>query len=457
MLSSLSLSLDVVRLNSVPFGVVRHFDTETFAFDCEGKTSVANALTALFPMFGHTQSDDVKSRKTAPTFQRNITELLKKNDVVVADRYVFFLIRNRSFSEYALLVNRNNHLTQHREGIRAAALASRSTGGLMPIRLVALNWSLNALPLSTIHRLCATRVVARGENHQSLRPSTKISHEDIIWQFISGAEELGDKEVDSVIEMDVASESLESSVRTAVDKLIPLLQKWVAPPSGAESWMRPSEQEIQDACDVARGYKVALKKDDGSLRGAPAARYYAFLPEIDVTSVVDSVLSSSTPTSPPFDINSFWSELKSSNRLTKRPHITIAHKLNLPQDQALWDASAAIDRNKANPPLFNFKLGTLLCDGQVMSVTVIVNEPTAATSDSVAGDDADERVKFLDLIPDYKMKQFHITVGTKEDSIKAIEGGNLVARWKAGDTGIIAIPLNDKTIEIVGRVRGLAG
>lgn len=48
---------------------------------------MANALTALFPMFGHTQSDDVKAKKTAPTFQKNITDLLKSKDVVIADRY----------------------------------------------------------------------------------------------------------------------------------------------------------------------------------------------------------------------------------------------------------------------------------------------------------------------------------------------------------------------------------
>ena len=50
-----------------------------------GKTAASVALARLFG-FGHTQSDDIKSKKTASTFQRNIVELLKTHDVVIADR-----------------------------------------------------------------------------------------------------------------------------------------------------------------------------------------------------------------------------------------------------------------------------------------------------------------------------------------------------------------------------------
>jgi tRNA ligase len=53
--------------------------------DLLGKTLIGVALSKLFGM-GHTQSDDVTTKKTAPTFLKNIVELLKKNDVVYADR-----------------------------------------------------------------------------------------------------------------------------------------------------------------------------------------------------------------------------------------------------------------------------------------------------------------------------------------------------------------------------------
>lgn len=52
-----------------------------------GKTLIGLVLARLFG-FGHTQSDDVTAKKTAPTFLKNISELLKKHDVVYADRYL---------------------------------------------------------------------------------------------------------------------------------------------------------------------------------------------------------------------------------------------------------------------------------------------------------------------------------------------------------------------------------
>lgn len=50
-----------------------------------GKTSVAVALAHLF-RFGHTQSDDVQAKRSAPTFIKNVVNLLKQQDVVIADR-----------------------------------------------------------------------------------------------------------------------------------------------------------------------------------------------------------------------------------------------------------------------------------------------------------------------------------------------------------------------------------
>lgn len=50
-----------------------------------GKTMLGIALGRLFG-FAHTQNDDIKQKKTAATFMKNIVELLKKNDVVYCDR-----------------------------------------------------------------------------------------------------------------------------------------------------------------------------------------------------------------------------------------------------------------------------------------------------------------------------------------------------------------------------------
>jgi hypothetical protein len=44
------------------------------------------ALADLFH-FGHTQSDDVRAKKAGPAFVRNVKELLRDHEVVIADRY----------------------------------------------------------------------------------------------------------------------------------------------------------------------------------------------------------------------------------------------------------------------------------------------------------------------------------------------------------------------------------
>ncbi len=50
-----------------------------------GKTSVSVALSHIFG-FGHTQSDDVHAKKSAPAFLKNVVKLLQSHDIVIADK-----------------------------------------------------------------------------------------------------------------------------------------------------------------------------------------------------------------------------------------------------------------------------------------------------------------------------------------------------------------------------------
>ena len=63
-----------------------------------GKTAVSVALSHLFG-FGHTQSDDIQAKKAAPVFINKVTNLLKKNDVVIADKWVICYAA-RFFSQF---------------------------------------------------------------------------------------------------------------------------------------------------------------------------------------------------------------------------------------------------------------------------------------------------------------------------------------------------------------------
>lgn len=57
-----------------------------YSFCFTGKTAVSVALTSLFD-FGHTQSDDIQAKKSAPAFIRNVVNLLEHHDIVIADKY----------------------------------------------------------------------------------------------------------------------------------------------------------------------------------------------------------------------------------------------------------------------------------------------------------------------------------------------------------------------------------
>ncbi len=52
-----------------------------------GKTAVSVALSHLFG-FGHIQGNDIQAKKPTPVFINKVTNLLKKHDVVIADKWV---------------------------------------------------------------------------------------------------------------------------------------------------------------------------------------------------------------------------------------------------------------------------------------------------------------------------------------------------------------------------------
>jgi tRNA ligase len=276
-------------------------------------------------------------------------------------------------------------------------------------------------------------------------------------------------EVDDVVEMDIQSDGLEDAVTTAAKGLVELI-------SGLEM---PQGANIEEACEVARGYKVSVRKEDGggrTIKKAPI-RYYAFLPEFKIEDVIKDTLAIASGYSGDKDISNafnFWKQLEEGKRLNVRPHITIAHVRNLPESQAVWDACVKLDTLLSSPPapsdpshaqppptsnLFGFRLGTLLCDGNAMSVTVedVRPQPTGSPDAELRSETHQPHQDFLDALPDEVKSKLHITIGTKDESVKAIQGGLLVTRWKNGDKSVIAIPVRSQNGIAVGRLRGMVG
>lgn len=358
------------------------------------------ALVHLFG-FGHTQSDDVKAKKPAPQFIRNAIALLKDHDVVIADK--------------------NNHLQQHRRQLREATAAMDP-----PVRLLALNWSLDK-PQAIIHRVCGDRVVRRGDNHQSLLPDQEKKHEDVIWQFIRNAEELSEDEVDAVQNIDIES-SLEDMLNIAVDACVRIL--------GLE---RPSAAAVAEALNVARGYTPSNRKSADEKKKAKQTqyRYWALLPEIDLESALASHLKTCD----------FWDDLVRGGRVTERPHITLTHINNRKDEDALWDHCQRL-HTLPSPPRFECKLGCILWNDRVMAVTVDDLVPHES-------DNAQVGAGFVSSLSPEVKGRLHITVGTKSADIPGVEAKAMVQNWRNGESSKEVSSVKLSGVTAMGRVKGM--
>ncbi|KAJ7304654.1 RNA ligase-domain-containing protein [Mycena albidolilacea] len=400
-----------------------------------GKTAVSVALAHIFG-FGHTQSDDVRAKKPATVFIKNVLGLLAKKgvDVVIADK--------------------NNHLTQHRTALRAA-VAGRSP----PVRLLALNWSLEGIPPATVHAVCASRIAARGENHQSLRPAEGAprEHEQVVWMFINKTEGLAEGEVDAVVEMPIVvggengeeprGEGLEEAVRRAVEGVAGVLELPV-----------PGEEKIREGVEKARGYAAQEKKpteekekEKDKKKKAKGPRYFGLLPDV----ALDTLLAGPVAQEP--SATALFEHLRKEKRVAVRPHVTVVHSKALEGAGAeagakeLWERCAALDTfqdaNKA--AVFACTLGHVVWNDRVMAVTV---------DDVRLESEADGRragAEFVSKLPEEVRKRLHITVGTRNASVAPVEGKTLIEAWRAGKTsnGIKSLALDG--VSAKAKIQGL--
>ena len=331
---------------------------------------------------------------------------------------------------------RNNHLRKHREALREAVVKIHS-----PVRLLALNWSLDQ-PRATILRVCGNRIFDRGDEHQTLR-ADKVGklHEDVIWRFMQDTEELSDSEVDASIDMNVG-EPLGSAVARAVDGCVEIL-----------GLKRPSQEQIDEAIAVAKGYAPATKKgtnrNEKSTKGATPPRYFGILAELDCEALIAPHMEKGGDT--PYNGKTFWCKLVNDKRITERPHITVVHQAGLPAAADLWEQCTALDR-LPGVPLFSFTLGHLVWNDRVMALTV---EDLELTKESDNDDDpGQEKHEFVSKLPAEVRDSLHITVGTLNADVPPYEAKGLVEAWRNGKrTGIGSLELDGFSAK--GRIKGL--
>ena len=386
----------------------RTFCVLIFSFNA-GKTSVSVALAHIFG-FSHSESDDVYSIKSL-SFNRDhdVYNLLRKHDVVIADRCVISL-HSRFLLNYSY--DSNNHLKVHRQSLRYET--SRLP---QPVRILALNWSLDQPP-AAIHRICSDRIQQRN------------SHEDLLWLFISTAEELTPSEVDNVVEMKLG-ESMEESVKRAVEGCVTVM--------GLEM---PSDEKIQEGLVKAKNY-VPVKKPEEKKK--PNVLSYVLFSTVNLEELLDRAFANEDQSN-----KDFWRQLKTDRRISKRPYITIVHIYERNTKSDLWNRCIALhEMSTGIPPLFKGTLSNVLWDGDFMAITVEDFDVASTSFESKEGH------KFVSNLRDDDRSRLHILVGTKHKDVQPLKAMTMVQKWRRGKNlhKIRSIKLDDLTV--YGRIKSL--
>ena len=412
-----------------------------------GKTVLAVALRELFG-FAHVQSDDVKNKKG---FLHNVEKAIGQHDVVFADK------NNHLFQQRDELIELVQRLSDPAQAVRPKKGHAAATAAVVPrIRTVALAWQLDRVPLNTLHRICADRIMERGERHQSLRADTagaagSRDHETILWRFLEqlqpfgsagsgeGSSGFGDAKFDRTVWLAV-SQSPEEALRQVVRELCPVLDLTM-----------PSDAAVRSALQTALAYDpdVKRKADTGSGAGAAGPRYYGVAVEMDLRALLDPLLGDRDS-----DAVALYSQLRAAKRITPRPHITLVHSTERERggDGAeRWARYAALSAS-GGAVEFRITLDRVVWDdGRCMALGV-----------------ADVQ---CDALPDLACLQGaswtpHITVGTAAPDIRPVEAGRAVreaaaasgagagagAGWRAG---LHVLRLAER-VHVLGRLAGMS-
>jgi len=281
--------------------------------------------------------------------------------------------------------------------------------------------------------------MSRGDNHQTLRADTTTKmHEDVIWQFITGTEELSNNEVDAVVEMDI-EDTLEQSFNKAIDGCVRIL-----------GVPRPSPDKIIDALEAVKTHAVTVKKPDEKKKRQEkfSPRFFGLLAEVDLEALIEKCMETESGLSK--ESNDFWSSLKANKRVTKRPHVTIVHQNSLPDDIELWKRCTSL-HHMPLPPLFKFKLGDIVWNDRVMAATVECLELETDTGENT--DSGQEGHVFVSQLSEDVRNRLHVTVGTRDSSVPPVEAKTLVETWRRGD-GEGQIQSLNFTQAVKGRIKG---
>ncbi|OWB72988.1 hypothetical protein B5S31_g2718 [[Candida] boidinii] len=425
-------SIDAIReeMKDLKFGdePTRYALVTVATIGC-GKTTTSLTLCNLFSNWGIIQNDNILP-PTKDKLVAGALELMIDKPVVILDKNNHkFVERKQIFDDFQ---NLNTIIPDKK------------------LKFVCLNFVDDSHD-ENLWNITENRILSRGDNHQSIRLSEGTHKATMIMKgFINRFQKLNtsrdpDNKFDLVIDLSVSEEN--SSLKNA-KKIINELHSYdpIAFPR------IPSDEEFETAFGQALTFKPTVRKviKDSSSKKTPKPTYYGIeiSPENDLPFLIDQLFEES----PQSDI-SFWDSLKKNERIQERFHVTLIHVASRKTDPGSWNKYNGtifkndlieLSKNDTNLRGKDFSLPCTKATADVSLIRLCWNNRLMCFEVKVSNI-KDGEGKSLDIEP--KNGYTHITIGTANESIKAVESGTLLSELH--DFGSVEGGSPIRTLEMV--------
>lgn len=392
-----------------------------------GKTTVGMALTHLFG-WGIVQNDNIQGKGRPAQMVSQLIAQLMERPVVISDR--------------------NNSERREREQIIADV--KRQNGDA---RLIALNYAHS--DIDEVRRVTRDRVLKRGDNHQTIQAASDEGKViGIMENFISrfqpcDPERMPDASFDTIIDLDPAQGS-RSNVEIVVNELHRKYPGLIPTLPSAEDMDEAVKAAIEDYSPILRhkipdrtGKNNQAKNNQlqaqKSAKPKPLEYMSVSVPAKDVTSTLETAFKNTPP-----EEQKMYRQLQQTRRVQPLFHVTLMHRASADQHSELWQHYKTLHTEKAASST-DGKVGE--CD--VMLESVVWDDRIMAIVVRLV--DTDDQWKCVNKVA-------HITVGTRDNTVKPKESNDLLARWlekgSGGTTGIGERPVEGRLV-LKGTVRGV--
>ncbi|KAK3390800.1 RNA ligase-domain-containing protein [Podospora didyma] len=384
-----------------------------------GKTTIGVALNRLFG-WGHIQNDNITGKNRPPRFTKALLDELEIHPAAFADR--------------------NNAGRHERKQLITDVKVQHSNA-----KLVALHFAHN--DINTIRKITQERVFERGDNHQTIQAASDMNKvRGIMEGFINRFEPCDpsrepDAGFDAVIDLDPAAGS-RHNLEVVINELHRLYPNFLTRvPSaeemdeaikvGMEAFKPDPRQNIPDRGPKNKGQQQQQPQQQPQQQKKKPLEYMSVdLQTKDVLNALERTFANATP-----EQSRFFKQLQGTRRVQPKFHVTLLHRAASKQHPELWERYKHIaEVDGASTP--DGKVGELdvllervVFDDRIMSIVVrLVPHPDDPMTNADGTEPATPKWECINKVA-------HITIGTRDDSVKPKESNDLLARWLENGSG----------------------